>query len=373
MKSSTPPLLLSAFSTFSVGGPQVRFCTLANHYCRRLRHVIVAMDDKFDCKSRLAADLDVTYIPIDNRKGDTIGNRRRFRAVLRSLQPDCLVTYNWGAIEWAMANWPRLARHVHIEDGFGREEADRQFPRRVLARRLLLRGSEVCVPSLQLERIAAKFWKIRPTALHYIPNGIDCTRFTDPNVSPLFTGDGRPVLGTLAALRPEKNLVRLLDAFRLVHEEVECRLVIAGDGPDRTRLEKHVAEIGLRDAVLFTGHREDAERVYATLDIFVLSSDTEQMPTTVMEAMAAALPVVATAVGDVKTMLALENLPFVVAPDSRELARALRTLLADEILRQKIGTANRARARSEFGQDKMFAAYGALFLNGQMRTAKVGD
>jgi glycosyltransferase involved in cell wall biosynthesis len=365
-------LLLSAFSTFGVGGPQIRFATIANKLGRRFRHVIVAMDDTFDCRSRLSADLDVTFLPVHNRKGDTLGNRRRFRTILQQQRPDCLVTYNWGTVEWAMANWPRLVRQVHVEDGFGPEEAARQLPRRVLTRRLVLRGSTVVVPSRQLERIALNIWKLNRRTLQYIPNGIDCERFSNPNVEPLLPRNGLPVVGTVAALRPEKNLIRLLDAFRIVRAERPCRLVIAGDGQERARLEAHAAAVGLQASVTFTGHRPDTERVYAGLDVFALSSDTEQMPTTVLEAMAAGLPVAATNVGDVQGMLAAENVRFVVPPTAEDLAHAIAALLDDAHLRQAIGAANKARARSEFGADRMIAAYGELFAGAAAHRAERG-
>ena len=370
MNSSAAPkrLLLSVFSTFEVGGPQVRFATIANKFGRRFRHVIVAMDDAFDCKTRLSSELDVTFLAVRNRKGDTLGNRRRFRAILQKMRPDCLATYNWGTIEWGMANWPRLVRHVHIEDGFGPEEAMHQLPRRVLTRRLVLRGSDVVVPSLQLERIALNSWKLKRQALHYIPNGIDYDRFSRLNVEPLVARDGVPVLGTVAALRPEKNLTRLLEAFRIVRAGRPCRLVIAGDGPERGPLETAAAD--MQDSVVFTGYRQDTERVYAGLDIFVLSSDTEQMPTTVIEAMAAGLPVVAANVGDVASMLATENARFVVPPTAKDLAHAIATLLDDAALRRTIGAANQLRAQREFGEAKMIAAYGELFSKGAPRNAE---
>ena len=120
-----PPLLLHAYSTFAVGGPQVRFATVANHWGRRWRHAVVAMDGNLACRERLDPGLDVSFPELGLRKGDTWGNLRRMRAALRRLQPAALVTSNWGTIEWAMANRIGLVRHEHVEDGFGPEERDR--------------------------------------------------------------------------------------------------------------------------------------------------------------------------------------------------------------------------------------------------------
>jgi glycosyltransferase involved in cell wall biosynthesis len=358
---SISPRLLSVFSTFSVGGPQVRFAAIVNHYGRQFRHVVIAMDGDYACSERLGADLDVDFWPVEIRKGRWLANRRSFRQVLNAVRPDCLVTYNWGAIEWAMANLPRLVRHIHVEDGFGPEEASRQLQRRVWARRLLLRGNELIVPSRRLERLATKVWKLRRRQVHYIPNGIDVARFENATREPRTPGDGRLVIGTVAALREEKNLIRLLDAFSLVRNRRACRLVISGDGEEREKLVAHADKLKITGDVTFTGHRLDVEHVYAGMDVFALSSDTEQMPTSVIEAMAAGLPVAATDVGDVSSMLALSNRRFVVSADPTSLADAINALLDSESLRREIGDANQARCRREFGQDRMFEAYGELF------------
>src|ERR1700731_208055 len=98
---SRPPLLLHAFSSFAVGGAQVRFAAIANRYPGTWRHAIVAMDGNLECRERLAANIEASFPAIDIRKGDTLGNVRRFRGLLRELRPHALVSGNWGAIEWA--------------------------------------------------------------------------------------------------------------------------------------------------------------------------------------------------------------------------------------------------------------------------------
>jgi glycosyltransferase involved in cell wall biosynthesis len=121
--------------------------------------------------------------------------------------------------------------------------------------------------------------------------------------------------------------------------------------------------------VRFTGHIDDPAPIYASFDVFALSSDTEQMPLSVIEAMAAALPVAATDVGDVRSMLSAENAPYVGRLDEAELARSLTALLGDATLRGRIGAANQAKARAEFDQAAMFRAYGALWRNDRLPDA----
>jgi glycosyltransferase involved in cell wall biosynthesis len=369
-------MVLSVFATFAVGGPQVRFAALANRYGSRYRHMIIAMDGNDACRERLSPSLDVSFPVIPIRKGATFANVRTFRRFLRQERPDVLVTSNWGSIEWAMANLPAIVRHVHIEDGFGPEERDTQIRRRVLTRRLVLRWSTVALPSQTLTRIAMTVWRLDPRRVRTIPNGVDFGRFPgtqDPEMAAAWAGQG-PVVATVAALRAEKNLERLERAFAAVTTQrstqpvrpclVPARLVIVGDGPERAGLELLAAQLGITECVSFLGHVTDPAPLYRGFDVFVLSSDTEKMPIAVIEAMAAGLPVVATDVGDVRTMLAEANAQYVVPRDDTALAAGLAVVLNDAALRMRMGAANRARAMSTFDQERMFAAYAALFDGG---------
>ncbi len=356
-----PPTLLHVFPSFAVGGSQARFAVVANRLGDRFRHIVVSMDGREDCRERLDSGLDIAFEKLALRPRDTLGNWRRFRAFLSRVRPHRLVTHNWGSIECAMANWPRLAGHVHIEDGFGPEEANRQLPRRVLTRRYVLARSTVVLPSRTLFALAKDVWRLSPSVLRYVPNGVDCARFGASGIEPYaWAGEG-PVIGTVAALRPEKNLIRLLDAFRIVRAQTPCRLLIAGDGPERPHLEAHAAALGLGADIRFAGHIRETEKIYAALSVLALSSDTEQMPTAVLEAMAAGLPVVSTDVGDVTAMVATENRALVVPRDASALAEGLLRLVINPDAASQIGSANRIKACRDYGEDRMVATYEALY------------
>ena len=353
------PLILSVFPTFAFGGAQVRFAAVANRFGPRWRHAIVSMDGQLGCRERLDPALDVQFPAVDARKGDTLGNVRRFRGMLRRLRPNTMLTSNFGSIEWAMANAVPLVRHIHVEDGFGPEERSRQLPRRVWLRRLFLRGRTVMLPSRTLMAIAADIWRLDPRRLRYVPNGVDLDRFAGPSTPEVWPGDS-PVVGTVAALRAEKNLARLLRAFRIATQAAPARLVVVGDGPDRAALQALARQLGIAGAVQWAGHVEQPAPLYKAFDVFAISSDTEQMPLSVLEAMAAGLPVAATDVGDIAAMLPDQARPFVTPLDDDALGAALRRLIEAPALRRELGAANRAKAERDFGQDTMFAAWAAL-------------
>jgi glycosyltransferase involved in cell wall biosynthesis len=365
------PLVAHVFPTFAVGGAQVRFAAIANHFGPAFRHIVVALDGNLACRERLDPGLDVTFPDVGAAKDAMLSNAWRFRKLLRAWRPDVLVTCTWGAIEFALANLLPVTRHLHVMDGFGPEERATQIPRRVLTRRLALGRTPVVLPSHNLVRIATEAWKLPPRMIRYVPNGVDLDRFATGGGE---RGSAEPVIGTVAALREEKNIARLLRAFAMLPPGLPSglpsrlpwglpsgRLVIVGDGPERAALEALAASLGVAERVRFAGHHQDTAAFYAQFDIFALSSDTEQMPLSVIEAMASGLPVVSTDVGDVRLMVAEANGPHVTTLDDAALAGALAALIADPGASRRIGLANRAKAERDFDQAAMFAVYGALW------------
>lgn len=374
MTPSAQPVVMHVFPGFGVGGAQVRFAAIANRFGARWRHVIVSLNGDMGCAERLLPEVPRKLVSFVAPKGDSLPRRLwKIRKELRRLRPDVLVTGNWGSIEWAMANLlPSRIPHIHTEDGFGPEEASHQIPRRVLTRRLTLRRSTVVLPSLKLLRLAEETWRLPSSCLRHIPNGMDLRRFSPQGpAAPIpVTGEG-PLIGTVAALRPEKALDRLLRACALLAAEGQAfRLAIIGDGAERAGLEKLAMSLGLGRRVIFTGHLPEPSDVYRALDIFALSSSTEQMPFSILEAMGTGLPIASTDVGDVGFMVSAENRPFLAARcDDGALATALRPLLTDAALCARLGLANRRRAEAEYDEETMFQAYASL-IQGDLPGAK---
>lgn len=365
---TTQRTLLHVFPSFAVGGQQTRFATLANRFGDAYRHVVVSLDGRDAALGLLSPGVEVELIRVA-RSGTQEALRTAGRTIAER-RPDALITYNWGSIEWAMANRLRAPRpHLHLEDGFGRDEADRQHPRRVLTRALTLRSSTVVVPSRKLEALATASWRLRRERVRYIPNGIDASRFDAKGDAPppFDRGGAACVIGSFSPLRPEKNLARLLRAFAGL--DGDARLVLCGGGPEEAALKALAAELGLGERVIFTGHVRAPELALGAFDIFAMTSDTEQMPYAVLEAMCARLPVVATDVGDIAEMLAPENRAFVVPRDEEaRLAAALRALCADAARRRAIGARNRAEVEERFTIPGMASAFGQVLdqaLSGQ--------
>lgn len=367
-----PVKLLHAFSTFALGGPQARFLRLVEALGPDFRHVVVAMDNCFDAAASLPDASRLELLPLPTRRGRDLDNVPLLWRTLGTVKPDRLVSYNWGAFEWTFANVLRRVPQLHVEEGFGPQETERRLPRRSAARALGLRLAPVRLVTVSdtMAEVARREWKVPASRLAHVPNGVDVAgyaRRAERDGPSRFAPGGGCVVGTAAALRPEKRLDRLIDAFAIARRDhPEAVLVIAGDGPERAALEARAHEAGVAEAVSFAGFSRDLRAFYADLDAFALSSDTEQMPMAVLEAMAAGLPVASTDVGDVARMVSTDNRAQVVPKSAEALAGALSVLMADANARARLGEANLARVAERYDAARMNAAWHGLYAHGRL-------
>ena len=345
--------LLHVFPSFGLGGVPIRISSIINHLGQAYRHTILALDGNHDSRRRIDAGLQVAYRAPSGSRYNLWQNLRQNRRVISEFAPDLMLTYNWGAIEWALANRFRpLCRHVHLESGFGVEEAEAPLVRRVLFRRFALKNVDLLiVPSRTLVELASEVWRLPRRKVRHIPNGVEIARFETgasrarPD-SFAWPDDDEVVIGTLAPLRPEKNVGRLIRAFGRISSDAKLRLMVVGEGPERGGLEVLARDSGCADRVIFTGHVEAIETVLSRFDVFALSSDTEQMPNSLLQAMAAGCAVAAVDVGDVKRMVSPESRAFIVPKTEADLASAFERLVEDADLRRALGQSNKAQVEA---------------------------
>lgn len=352
--------ILHVFSTFAPGGPQVRTCRLLPELPREWKHAIVALDGCTDARTLLDPALGVEILPSPPR-ASTVATALRLARLFRERRPDLLCTYNFGALDALLAT--RLAglrAVIHHEDGFRPDEVAGQKRRRVWARRFALGVARtLIVPSFTLERIALDVWKQPAERVRRIPNGIRVSDFPRADKNPARRAElgiplDAPLIGFVGHLRPEKNPVRAVEALAAA-DLPTAHLLILGDGPERPRVEETARRLGLTARVHLAGHRADPRPDYRAMDAFLISSDTEQMPVALLEAMASALPVVSTDVGDVRAILPAEQGEFVTPPTAQALGAALAKLLG--LRAGPLGSANRARVEREFTFEGMVSAY----------------
>ncbi|HEY0514532.1 MAG TPA: glycosyltransferase family 4 protein [Thermoanaerobaculia bacterium] len=366
------PHLLHVFSNFVPTGPELRTVALIAAFGGEFRHSILSMDGRTSAAERLPSGVEVSLLPSPPRAG-SLATALRLRRLLAAERPDLVLTYNWGAFDMLLAaRSAGFRRLVHHEEGFNEDEAESFKRRRVLARRLALPGAHrVIVPSRRLRSIAAGLWKVPEEKIRLIPNGIPLDRFIPGGDPELRTRLGIPagatVVGTVGSLRPVKNFSRLLEACAAAGD---VHLLVVGDGEERAALERRAAAPDLAGRVHFAGYQADPAPCYRAMDLFALSSDSEQMPLCLVEAMASGLPVAATDVGDVRSMLPAEQAPFLVPVNGAGTAAALAgpvlaapimALAGDPGLRHRLGLLNRRRAEDHFAFETMRDAYREVY------------
>lgn len=366
--------ILHVFPNFNIGGPQRRFAQIVNAPGEQFTHSIVSINRNFDALELLGHSVHIESIDKAWREGNLITRASRCRQTLREIRPDLLVTYNWGAIEWAFVNLDIGIPHIHLEDGFGPEEADKQLRRRIWGRRVALaRSFAIVVPSRSLKTVAEELWRFSPRRIHLIPNGTPIARGLQD--APFHRSDiGLPerglVVGWAGGLRKEKNVGRLVRAFAKL--SAESTLLIIGDGPELAAISSQIEQLGIQGRIRMLGNRTDVERILPLIDVLALSSDTEQMPMIILEAMSARLPIVSTDVGDIAEMVAPENRPFLVERSDAALARALEEIAGSRELRRSIGAANRMRAERQHSPEHMIHSYFELFEQATSATGQPG-
>jgi glycosyltransferase involved in cell wall biosynthesis len=366
--------LLHVFSNFVPTGPELRTVELIGALGRDFRHSIVSMDGRTSAAERLPGDVDVRLLPSPPKAG-SFATARRLRRLLQAERPDLMLTYNWGAFDMLLAaRSTGFRRLIHHEEGFNEDEAERLKVRRIWARRLLLPGAAaLVVPSTRLRSIAVEQWRLPPERVRLIPNGIRLDRFAPADGNPALRARlGIPpqalVVGTVGSLRAVKNQARLLEAAAL---RGNLHLLLVGEGEERPLLEARAAAPDLAGRVTFAGHQEEPAPLYRAMDIFALTSDSEQMPVSLLEAMASCLPAVSTDVGDVRAMLPPEQSPYVVPREGAvaSLAERISALAADPSLRRELGLLNRKRAEERYSFDTMCARYREVYESVLMLTS----
>ncbi len=372
-----PLRFLHLHSSFHAGGKELRAAQLMNAFGDAASHIVIsAQPEAYGAAAAVKESIAVSYAEeFPALTGwPTPGRLQRLAKAMRGF--DLVLTYNWGGMDAVMAHTLFAGAYdlpplVHHEDGFNEDEAGGLKRRRNWYRRIALgQAAALVVPSQRLEAIAIEAWHQPPRRVHRIANGIATVAYgkkAPADALPrVIKRPGELWLGTLAGLRPVKQLPRLVRAFAGLPDH--WQLVILGEGPERDAIRAEAIRLEIGHRVHLPGFVADPAKVIGLFDLFALSSDSEQFPISVVEAMAAGLAVVSPDVGDVAAMVAAANRHFITPRgDEAALAAAIEALALDPVLRQRIGTDNRARARAEYDEAAMIAAYRGVYARAMRR------
>jgi glycosyltransferase involved in cell wall biosynthesis len=282
--------------------------------------------------------------------------RREGARVVHTHNPQPLI---YGALAGRLSR----AGVVHTKHGANPDS----FRRRALRRAAASLVDAYVAVSRPTAEVARRHGECAPTKLRVIANGVDVGRYT-PNAAArneLRRAFGIPaeawVVGTVGRLAPEKDHELLVRAVEPLLGD-RFWLVIVGDGPQAGELRDLVERMPAGRFVRLTGGRDDVERLLSAFDVFALSSSTEGLPMVVPEAMAAALPIVSTAVGGVPDVVEEGRTGHLVRPnDEHELRNALRSLCEDTDHARVMGEYAREVAGELYSAARMARDYMALY------------
>ncbi|HEY5870000.1 MAG TPA: glycosyltransferase [Candidatus Tectomicrobia bacterium] len=360
--------LLHVVPSFGIGGMEKVICAFIKHTTPAYQHSILALDNNTQA-GRWLQDEQVRFLNFEKP-----AQRRRFfralAAALRQARPDLLMTYTWGATD---AIWlGRLAgiRHiVHNEHGFNVDESRATLWTRDVIRLLVYRlASKVIVVSHELQTLLQRKYLLTADRVIRIPNGIDTSYYApDPEEQrrvrkSLGFTDAHIVVGFSGRLDPIKNFDLLLHIFAsCTRKNPHVKLLIVGDGPEKQRLETWCYAKRVHKSVVFAGQQENVLPYLRAMDVFLLTSLREQMPMTILEAMAVGVPVIASRVGEIPHMIDDRVNGFVHSLNDpvETFVQPLLSLFSPAY-RKRIGAAARQKIVESFQQETMVQRYQAM-------------
>jgi sugar transferase (PEP-CTERM/EpsH1 system associated) len=297
----------------------------------------------------------------------------RIARVLRRERPDIVHTQSWAGVDGALATaLTRAARLVHSEHGRNLPYIEREPLKRKLARRVVYHLADaVFTVSEEMRQYFCRETGFPLERMGVIHNGVDIAAIERADArgvrEELGIAPDDCVIGTVARFQETKDLTTLVRAFaqlRQAHGNHRLKLLLVGDGAERQKLALLAAELGVAPAVIITGIRHDVPRLLRAMNIYALSSLSEGLPISVLEAMSAALPVVATNVGMLPELLREGENGLLVEPRAvAEMAECLSRLVADDELARRMGIAGRRKVGREYSLAAMLRRYEELYLS----------
>ncbi|MEI6333984.1 MAG: TIGR03088 family PEP-CTERM/XrtA system glycosyltransferase [Methylococcaceae bacterium] len=365
------PLIAHVLFRLGTGGLENGVVNLINHMPdEKYRHAVICMTGYTDFRDRIKKDAVPIYC-LNKKPGKDFAVYFRLWKLFRQIKPDILHTRNLSALEAQLSGFLAGIKHrIHGEHGRDIDDVEGKNPRYVLLRRLFRPLVQCYIPmSIDLEAWLIKQIKVPANKITQLYNGVDISRFKLSGNKPVdllppnFRSPELMLIGTVGRLDPVKDQITLVQAFihLLTTNSVtkdNVRLVIIGAGSLMPKLLELVREADINELVWFAGERNDVAELMQTLDLFVLPSINEGISNTILEAMATALPVIATHVGG-NPELVINNQTGYLVPKQNPIAmaEAFQYYLDNPDLLVCHGKAGRARCESTFSLNRMMTDY----------------
>jgi len=359
--------VLHVLHAFTHGGLENGIVNIINGSPEEIEHQLCLLAAGGEFLQRLRKP--VRCYELHKKPGNSLKVILDLARVIRGSGADIVHTRNWAAFDGVIAAClsPGVAV-LHGEHGRDMSDPWGTNRRRNLARRIFSpRIRRFTTVSQDLVRWLTDVVGIPAGKIVLIPNGVDTDRFRphrDPALrKELGIDEHQFVVGTVGRLDRVKNHAGMMRAVARMREPFgRIRLVIVGEGPERSNLEKLRRELGLGDTVMLAGFRADVHRFYGLFDVFVLNSFAEGMSNTLLEAMSSGLPVICTPVGTATEMVADgKRGRLVPLDDDSALAGAIAAYRENCFLRESHGNAARLFIVRQHSLSVMIVLYGRLY------------
>lgn len=369
--SDSRPVVCQVLHSLCVGGAEILAARLARNLQSDFRFVFACLDEA----GFLAEELKRDGFPVHvfrRRPGFDWRLVSQLSQLFRTERVDVIHAHQYAPFAYCAMARGWWSRRGILFTEHGRHQPDYPRPKRIFANKFLLRRQDLAIGVGEAVRQALiKNEGLPPERVKVIFNGIDLTRF-DP-ASPrrdeirreLQLSEGDFVVFHVARLDYLKDhATALRTASRLKQAGLPVKLVIIGDGPERPGIENLREELRLQEAVHLLGQRTDIARLIQAADALLLTSVSEGIPLTLIEGMAAGLPIVATDVGGVSEVVDAEVTGLLApAKDDTQLAAQLTRLIQDRDWSRQLGQAGRRRAERFFSEPDMHRQYREDYLS----------
>ena len=347
--------------SFATGGMENIVATIIRESSPGFRHILVCLTESGNSARHLPQEIDV--VELHKPPGNSFRFFLRLSSCLKKLQPDIVQSYNWSGMDAIIAaRLAGLKNVIQSEHGWDMDDPDGLNPKRLRIRRFLSRWTSgfTCV-SRQMAAWLREDVRVHSPVFH-IYNGVDTNIFhpgPDRKIrEKLAIPDISFVLGIVSRLDPIKDHALLLRVFSRLHRNhPETILLIVGDGQEEQRLRELSGP-----NVLFLGNSPDVPEILRALDVFVLPSFNEGISCAITEAMASALPVVATRVGGNPELVEHGKTGFLFpVGDEKRLLELLQLYILDRQLARQHGKEGRKKILVSFSNENMVESYEQLY------------
>ncbi len=362
--------ILHILHAFSAGGLENGIVNIINHSPDHLEHELCLLTRGGEFLKRLARPIPVHEL--HKREGNDLRALGRLCQLLHHKNFDIVHTRNWAAFDGVLAaiTTPSVTL-IHGEHGRDIQDPQGLNKRRNFLRRLAgHRIHRFVAVSSNLYEWLWKTVQIPRKKITLIHNGVDTAKFRRTSSLSLrkefAIQDSEFVVGTVARLDPVKDHEGMIEAVRLLNQSGNnIRLIIVGEGPNRSSLEKLIRGWQDGPTPILTGYREDTLDFYGLFDVFLLTSYAEGMSNTLLEAMSCMLPVICTPVG-ANVEVVEHNVTGMIVPvaASAELAASISSYKGSEGMRASHAENARNFIEKNFSLNKMVNTYLNLYQSG---------